>query len=384
VLASFASAPACHAGVAYVQTNLTSDGTDVAGAAHIDANLKNPWGMVILPDGTFRVSDQLIGKSSQYDRTGATAGPVINVPFAAPAVFSAPTGLVVNGTSDFKIGPAGSQQPAQLLFANINGTISGFNSSVDAANAVTATTVSGAAYTGLARSTAGGANRLFAANAGQNRIDVFDPSFGIVPQAPGAFTDPDTPSGLNVFNVAAVDDLLVVTYSIPGQEAREEKEGSGSVSIYDTSGKLVKHLASGGRLASPWGVAKAPAGFGDLGGALLIGNFNEEGHINAFNPTTGQLLDTLADSKGHELENDELWSLTFGNGAGGTSTDALYITAGVGDETGGRFAVITVNGGGGGGGGGTVVPLPNLIAETALLLGAAAFIQHRWRVVRAR
>jgi hypothetical protein len=37
------------------------------------------------------------------------------------------------------------------------------------------------------------------------------------------------------------------------------------------------------------GVAAAPAGFGEFAGALLIGNFGN-GHINAFDPGTGEFL----------------------------------------------------------------------------------------------
>jgi uncharacterized protein (TIGR03118 family) len=123
---------------------------------------------------------------------------------------------------------------------------------------------------------------------------------------------------------------------------------------------LLQHLADGGHLASPWGLALAPDGFGDFGGALLVGNFNEEGHINAFNPDTGDFLGTLSDDEGNPLSNDDLWSLSFGNGSAGTSPNTLYFTAGINDEAGGLFGKIDAveGGGGGGGGGGGAIPLP--------------------------
>lgn len=366
------------AGTAFIQTNLTSDGTDRAGAPNLDANLKNAWGMAILPDGTFRVADQLVGKSTQYNKSGATAGPVVNIPFESPSTFSFPTGVVHNSTTDFMFGPSGAQSPAEVIFANINGSLSAYNPSVNANTATTVARGTGpAAYTGLARSTANGQNRLFAANPAGNKIDVYDGSFHPVSLPAGSFTDPETPSGLVPFNVAAVGDKIVVTYSIPGQEAREEEEGSGSVSVFNTDGTLVRHLVDGGALASPWGVALAPDSFGDFGGKLLIGNFNEEGHIHAFDMNTGSLAGTLSDNHGQALENDELWSLVFGNGQGGTTPDELYITAGVGDETGGRFAVIRA--GEGGGGGGQAVPLPAMIVVAPGLFGIAAYAHRRYK-----
>jgi uncharacterized protein (TIGR03118 family) len=148
-----------------------------------------------------------------------------------------------------------------------------------------------------------------------------------------------------------------VTYSIPGAEPDKASEGSGAVSVFDTEGNLLQHLTDGGHLASPWGLALAPDGFGDFGGALLVGNFNEEGHINAFNADTGEFLGTLSDSDGNAISNDELWSLSFGNGSAGTSANSLYFTAGINDEAGGLFGKIDAVEGGGGGGGGAI-PLP--------------------------
>jgi len=61
------------------------------------------------------------------------------------------------------------------------------------------------------------------------------------------------------------------------------------VNIFTTSGAFVSRFASSNVLNSPWGIAKAPAGFGSLSGAILIGNFGD-GRINAFDATTGAYL----------------------------------------------------------------------------------------------
>ena len=47
-------------------------------------------------------------------------------------------------------------------------------------------------------------------------------------------------------------------------------------------------------LAAPWGITLAPAGFGQFGGDLLVGNFSfVASEINAFDPTTGMFEGTI-------------------------------------------------------------------------------------------
>jgi uncharacterized protein (TIGR03118 family) len=104
--------------------------------------------------------------------------------------------------------------------------------------------------------------------------------------------------------------------------------GHGFVDVYTTSGVLVERLISRGALNSPWGMAVAPAGFGPLGGDLLVGNFGD-GTINAFNLTSGAFLGTVSDTSGNPIVNQGLWGLAFGNGSQGTLTSTLYFTAGI-------------------------------------------------------
>ena len=98
--------------------------------------------------------------------------------------------------------------------------------------------------------------------------------------------------------------------------------------VFNTDGVLQKRLVSQGVLNSPWGMAVAPAGFGPFGGDLLIGNFGD-GTINAFNPSTGNLLGTLEDSNGQPIVNQGLWGLQFGNNNATFDPHALYFTAGI-------------------------------------------------------
>jgi uncharacterized protein (TIGR03118 family) len=83
----------------------------------------------------------------------------------------------------------------------------------------------------------------------------------------------------------------------------------------------------------------APDGFGDLGGALLVGNFGD-GRINAYNATTGRFLGTLRKRNGHAVQIDGLWALMFGNGTT-ADTNTLLFSAGPANETHGLFGAIT-------------------------------------------
>jgi uncharacterized protein (TIGR03118 family) len=112
--------------------------------------------------------------------------------------------------------------------------------------------------------------------------------------------------------------------------------GLGYVDVFDLSGNLMQRFASGGALNAPWGIALAPAGFGSVGGDLLIGNFGD-GKINSFNFTTGVDSGALTLTGGQPLVIPGLWALLFGNGAENAPSNALYYTAGPNNQTDGVF-----------------------------------------------
>jgi uncharacterized protein (TIGR03118 family) len=115
--------------------------------------------------------------------------------------------------------------------------------------------------------------------------------------------------------------------------------GLGIVDVYDTAGNMVKRLVTGGNLNAPWGLAMAPANFGDFSNALLVGNFGD-GKINAYNPTTGAFIGTLQKSDHTPIVIDGLWGLAFGNGVQNQPTNTLFYTAGPGDEAHGAYGRI--------------------------------------------
>jgi hypothetical protein len=94
------------------------------------------------------------------------------------------------------------------------------------------------------------------------------------------------------------------------------------------------------RLYAPWGITLAPAGFGNFGGDLLIGQFGD-GQILVYDPThNDQFLGTLNGPNGMSIVNPFLWSLDFRTGGMNVNTDALYFTAGYNNQVDGLFGEI--------------------------------------------
>ena len=161
-----------------------------------------------------------------------------------------------------------------------------------------------------------------------------------MPAAPlGAFTDPHLPRNYAPFNIVLVSGKLVVTYAVQDADKHDDVAGMshGIVDTFDLGGQSVQRLVQHGHLNSPWGVAVAPAGFGALAGSLLIGNFGN-GHINAYNATTGQFIDKIRDPHGQAIVIDGLWSLRVGNVS---DSDAVFFTAGPNGEQDGLFGTLT-------------------------------------------
>ena len=335
------SAPALGPQGAYVQTNLVSD---IPGLALLtDPNLKNPWGTSFRADGSFSIANQQTNVSTLYAVTEAgvrAESPTVAIPTTVAGP-QGPTGQASNDTSSFLV----NGTPASFIYANLNGTITAWNSSAGT-TAQVETTTTGAAYTGLVMQSTASGDFLYAANPRQGRIDVFDGSFTRVTLPSGAFVDPQRPAGMVPFNVEDVNGDLYVAYAVAGPPAARQMapEGAGAIAVFDTSGNFITQLTSGGKLASPWGITLAPHGFGQFSGDLLVGNFSYVAtEINAFDPVSGAYLGTLTDSSGNTLlkGGNGLWDLTFGNRGIGGLPVTLYFTTGLNAETDGLFGAIT-------------------------------------------
>lgn len=357
----------------YQQNNLVSDG--FVPAAHTDPNLVNPWGLVFNPNGFSWVADNGSGLSTLYDGNGVAQSLVVSVPgHDGPA---APTGIVFNGSNSFVVndGPGGHSGASAFIFASEDGTISGWSPVVPppapstVAHVAVDDSASGAVFKGLAIGTSGGSQFIYATDFHNNHIDVFNSSFApVVPT--GSFTDPNLPAGFAPFGIQNIGNQLFVTYAKQDNAAHDDVPGAsnGFVDVYDTSGHLLERLISGGALNSPWGLAMAPANFGQFSNDLLVGNFGD-GTIHAFDPTTGNLLGTVSDKNGDPLVIDGLWALQFGNGLFSQPANSLFFTAGSDGEAHGLYGNITA------------APEPStlVIAVLGACLMAAAGVHRRRR-----
>ena len=351
-----------------LQTNLVSDLPGVA--TFQDPHLVNPWGISESATGPFWVADNGTGVSTLYNTAGMAQALVVSIPApGAPlGADGTPTGTVFNiaggAAGGFKISGftstgVATSAAATFLFATEDGTIVGWNPGVNPAgfNPAKAGTYgiiavdnsgSDALYKGLAIAgnpngpifpeDANSATVLYAANFHSGQIEVYDKLFNRVTLPAGAFMDPNLPKDYAPFNVQVLGGKVYVAYAKQDADKVDEVAGPGKgfVDVYNLDGSGGQRLVSGGPLNAPWGLAIAPASFGDLAGSLLVGNFGD-GHINAFNATTGAFLDELKEPDGEPIEIDGLWALQVGNGGNGGSADSVYFTAGLFDESHGLF-----------------------------------------------
>jgi uncharacterized protein (TIGR03118 family) len=377
-------------GPTFVETNLVSDIPGLA--AHTDAAVVNPWGFTEAANGQFLLSDNGTGTAASVAPDGTPVGTPIVIPPPAhsPAhTTAAPTGEVVNATSDFVIRKGSHRAPAAILFATEDGTIAGFNSAVDASEAILGAdqSASGAVYKGLALGSAGGANFIYATNFRSGAIDVFDKNFALHSFFAGQFIDPNAPAGFAPFDVKNINGVLFVTYAKQDAARHDDVAGPGNgfIDEFDTSGHFLGRFASGtaagGKLTalnSPWGMAIAPTGFGKFGGALLVGNFGDS-HISAFDLRTGRFLGQLQAGNGQPLvlnggfqgpNTKGLWGIAFGNGQGGAGTNTLFFASGINDESDGLFGKVNATAAGDdpatalGGGNLLMSAAPNTAAQT--------------------
>jgi uncharacterized protein (TIGR03118 family) len=320
----------------YQQTNLDSDNTSIS-ASHQDANLINPWGITASPTSPFWVSDNGKGVSTIYLGDGTPQTLVVTVPAAGGSTATgSPTGIVFNSnTSAFTVSSGSASGAAFFIFATLDGTISGWNPTVNRTHAIVTADNSkaGAIYTGLAlATTSSGAPQLYAANFHAGTIDVFDANFKPVTLGAGAFTDSKVAKGYAPFNVTSVGNNLAVTYAqqdsakqfdVPGR-------GKGFVDIFDPSGTLITRVARKGKLNAPWGVAQAPSSFGKFASDLLVGDFGD-GRINAYRQKGSKYVfaGQLSTGKRSPIVISGLWGLEFGNGGRAGDLGTLFFTAGL-------------------------------------------------------
>jgi uncharacterized protein (TIGR03118 family) len=391
-----AAAPA-HASV-YLQTDLTTDDNTFLkslgypAAANVDPNLVNPWGVSHSATSPFWVSDNNSpgGVTTLYTGAGVPLSLVVTIapPASPPPGFtvSAPTGQVRNNTTGFVVSQGGKSGAAMFIFATEDGTISGWNPTVNGTNSILAvdnssnpTPATGAVYKGL--TTNGNGTVLYAANFRAGTVEMYNSSFGLEK----SFTDTNlpavpagTPAGQNwaPFNVQVLNGQLYVTFALQNAAKHDDVAGAGNgfVDVFDLNGSFVQRLINtgpGDPLDSPWGLDIAPPSFGAFANDLLVGNFGSDpgtNSINAFDPNTGAFLGALTDTNGNPIEIGDLWALANGNGGAapnGSNPNDVYFTAALQNEIHGLFGDLAV------------VPEPGSLALLATGLAGLMWIRRR-------
>src|SRR6266568_9253549 len=191
---------------------LTADTTGIA--PNTDPNLVNPWGISFSATGPFWTSDNNTGLSTVYNTSGAIQPIVVTIPGVGGAVVGTPTGTVFNATTDFVVTQGTKSGPAFFLFDTADGSISGWNPSVNATVAVVAKDNSGAGavYKGMEIANNGTGNFLYVANFFSAKIEVYDRNFNLTNLA-GSFTDPQLPAGFAPHNIRLLNGQLWVVYA---------------------------------------------------------------------------------------------------------------------------------------------------------------------------
>ena len=324
----------------YIQKNLASD---VAGVAQtVNSNLVNPWGLAQSPPGPWWIADNGKGVITLSTGTGlaypAPAPLTIAVPLPAgvAGMPSTPTGIVLNSSADFIVGPG---KPAKVICVTEDGTVSGWNPEVDKYHAVLAADKSTqAVYKGVALGRMRGQNYLYAANFWAGTVDVFDAYFHQVDLPDGAFVDGLLPEDFAPSNVQNINGKIYVAYAQQDVDSYDPVRGAGlgSVTVYNESGRLLMRLQSGPWMNAPWGMAMAPSSFGKYSGMLLVGNAGS-GTISAFDPGTGKFKGLLEGSNGDLITIQGLHGIGFGNGGLAGPAAVLYFSAGIGEREHGVF-----------------------------------------------
>jgi uncharacterized protein (TIGR03118 family) len=311
----------------YTATILVAD-TLGFGAAHVDPTYVNGWGISVGSSGIFWLSSNGGGVTDIYDGTGTSALNAIAVPSRNGTDPGSPSGVVFNTTGDFN--------GEIFIYSTEDGIIAAWDGNM---SKVATSTSANAVYKGLAIGTSAGANFLYATDFRNGKIDVYDKTF--TPVTNMQFSDPAIPAGYAPFGITNIGGLLFVTYALhkgPDNKDDQAGVGNGYIDVFNPNGTLVKNFASTGTLNSPWGIAAAPATFGDFKNAILVSNFGD-GTINGYD-VTGTYLGQLKDESTNPLHIDGLWGLMF-TSTSGNNPNALYFTAGPNGESHGLFGFLT-------------------------------------------
>lgn len=339
----------------YRQMNLVSNLPEL-NPQIVDPLMLDAWGISLRPAGQgghFWISNAGSGNTTLY--VGDVPGVplyqdnlrVIDIPNSAlyanlPDTTSQPTGQVFSGwgdNTDFNLNSFGGNGPAKFLFCGLEGTIAGWRDGMPQAVTVIDRSSEGAMYTGMAVTTNTNGNRILACNINLERLEMYDQNFNEIAIPAGKFKDPTVPITHVPYNITALNGKLYMGWAHIGDDPGEEDlyPGYGYISEFDNEGNLLRSFEHTLELNGPWGMAVAPADFGEFSGKLLATQFGS-GRVAAWDLETGEFEGVMRDVDGNPIEIDGIWGATFGNGLSLGYANRLYVTAGPNGEEDGLFA----------------------------------------------
>lgn len=319
----------------YLQTNLISNGS--VDAPVTDSNFIDPWGVSL--GQAFWINTTGSGLDYVAGANG-TVGFTVTIPPASGKGTGSPTGTVFTGALAKGSFELPDKSTPLFLFCSIDGAVSGWaaTSGGDAKIAVN-NHKAGAVYTGMAlMSTSEGSFILLANNGADPGVVVYSSKWARTMEA--AFKDPHLPAGYGPFDVHLLGGHVYVTYA----PAKNHAPGKGFVDEFSEAGKFLgRVIPIGDWLNAPWGMAIAPATFGEFGGDLLVGNF-ADGTISAYDMSSApyKFKGQITDPNGDPIANPGLWEIAFGEKGLVGNPNTLYFAAGINNGSAGLFGTITV------------------------------------------
>jgi uncharacterized protein (TIGR03118 family) len=334
-LMALVSASRVEAQTVYKQINLISDLPGVAQL--LDTNLVNAWGISFSSSSPFWVSDNGTGLATVYQITNNAAGhPLVknvglNVEIP-PVGQGTPTGQAFNTIGGFN--------GDIFLFVSEDGTISGWRGALGTTAETLVPGITNNVYKGMALSSNASGGVLLAANFRQGTVDMYNTSATLL----GQFSDPSAPAGYAPFGMQSIDGIIFVTFAKQDDVKHDDAAGPGNglIDTFDPVAGTFHRFATGSSVGgavqamnSPWGVALAPATFGQHANQLLVGNFGA-GTIMTFD-AGGNFRGLLHNLEDEPVKIDGLWGLIFGNGKKAGVPGTLYFSAGPFGESHGLF-----------------------------------------------
>jgi uncharacterized protein (TIGR03118 family) len=291
-------------------------------AVRADRTLVNAWGLAASTTGPWWTSNEAESTSTLYDGDGRKQLLTVKVD-------GGPTGVVFYGGKRFPVKARGVSDPARFIYACEDGMLRAWTPTVPTGWSTEAeVVVDEAAEAAVFRGIALAGGRVYATDFHNGQVDVYDGAWHRI-RHPGAFVDPRIPDWYAPFGIQAIGGRLFVTFVYRAPVNGNDAPTGGYVDEFGLDGRLLARVAHMGALNAPWGLARAPRGFGRFGGDLLVGNFGD-GRINAYRRTEGGWRHdgVLRDGRGKQIVLNGLWGIAFGNGGLAGPRNTLFFASG--------------------------------------------------------